>query len=146
MLNSRLAIACLVLAALLCISAIGNWSQFTANVKLEEKRKSDVAIAEARGDAELKTCAGTNTNNVATIGALGDELHKCRGEEARLTEALGLALRQRERARQQAEGELRMRREAIEAIRRNDANGCDRPICRALSDELLGNPPGAEDQ
>jgi hypothetical protein len=136
---SALAIACLLLFALLILSAWGNWYQFRSHGRTVTTLASQLAASEAKGAAELNACAGVNKNVVATVQVLGDELHACRGEEQRIDEARALALRQRDRARQDAESQARMRSEAIEAIARRDES-CNRPVCRALSDELLGRP------
>lgn len=142
---AALAVACLVLAALLGLSVWGNWHLFQSGAKVAANLGAKLAASEAKGAAELASCAGTNANVVATVHALGDELHACRGSEQKIDEARRLALRQRERARQTADGEAQMRREAIEAIVRRDEN-CSRPVCRALSDELLSPPADPDAQ
>lgn len=135
-----LAVACLALALLLIASLAGNWMQFKGSARLAADLGAKLAAAEARGRAEIEACAATNARVASTVSVLEHELQACRGQEQRITEAYSLALRQRDRARREAEGQERMRREAVEAIARTDED-CRRPLCRALSDELLGTPP-----
>lgn len=140
-----LAVACLALALLLIASLAGNWLQFRGSARLAAELGAKLAAAEARGRAEIEACVGTNERVVGTVQVLGDELHACRGQHQRTDEALGLALRQRDRARREAEGERRQRDEVIRMIYETDSD-CrawgDAPVCRARSDGMLG--PAAE--
>jgi hypothetical protein len=134
-----LAMSCIVLGLLLAASLAGHWVQFRGSARLAADLGAKLAAAEARGRAEIEACTATNARVAGTVRVLEQELHACRGQEQRIREAHQLALRQRERARREAEGQERMRREAVDAIARNDED-CRRPLCRALSDELLGTP------
>lgn len=135
-----LAIACLVLVLLLILSGLGHWAQFKSTVKVTAGLGQQLAKSEAQGAADLGACAAKNANVTATVGVLGDELHACRGAEQQLNADLRKALQARDKSRQAAAREAQQKREAIEAIVRRDAM-CSRPVCRALSDELLGNTP-----
>lgn len=133
------ALACIVLTLLLGLSIVVNVLQVRGKARAVGAVEAQLAAVVATAGADRATCETVNRNVNATVAVLGDELHACRGSEQKLDDARRLALRQRERARQAADGEARMRREAIEAIVRRDEN-CSRPVCRALSDELLGHP------
>lgn len=129
---------CVVLAALFAISVAVNIWQVSAKAEAVGKVEAQLAEIKAGAESDLRACEGINRNAVATVQVLGDELHACRGQEQKITEQRDLAVRQRDRARRAADGEARMRHEAIEAIARTHED-CRRPICRALSDELLRN-------
>lgn len=131
----------IVLLILLSVSIWVNTRQHDTVQGLYTK----LADAIAKGAADVTVCTSVNANAMATVEILGDELHACRGQEQKVVEQRDLALRQRKRALKAAEGEAYMRREVIEAIARNDEN-CSRPICRALSDELLGDKTERTDQ
>lgn len=136
---AALSLACLVLGLLLAISIYVNVRQHRGGAAFALEMAGQLAASEARGRAELQACADTNARVNQTVAVLGDELHACRGEEQKINDALALAQRQRARALSEADGQARMRREAVEAIARTHES-CGRPICRALSDELLGRP------
>lgn len=141
----KLLLVILILASLLGLSVAVNVWQVGDKERAVGKISADLAAAQATADSDRNTCAAVNQSANATVAVLGDELHACRGQEQRVLEQRDLALRQRARALKAAEGEAYMRRETIEAIARNDEN-CHRPICRALSDELLSPAPEARDQ
>lgn len=136
---AALSLTCLMLGLLLALSIYVNVRQHNGAAADALEMAGKLATSEASKRAELQACADTNARVNLTVGVLGDELHACRGEEQRIGDALALAQRQRRRALSEAEGQARMRREAVEAIARNDES-CNRPICRALSDELLRGP------
>jgi hypothetical protein len=140
---AALSLACLVLGLLLALSVYVNVRQHRGGAAFALEMGGKLAASEARGRAELQACADTNARVNLTVKVLGDELHACRGEEQRVGDALLLAQRQRARALREADGQARMRREAVEAIGRTHES-CNRPICRALSDELLGHPAGGD--
>lgn len=131
-------------AVLLILLGLSVWVN-SAQRKAVQTLSAKLADSVAQGAADLKVCAGVNANGVVTIQVLGDELHACRGQEQKIVEQRDLALRQRARALKAAAGEAYMRREVIEAIARNDES-CSRPICRALSDELLNPKAERTDQ
>lgn len=137
---SALALGCLLLAALLLISVVLNVHQFRSTARQVATLGQQLAQSEQKGAAQLQVCVAANEGNVATIATLGTELHACRGEADDIAADLALARRQRDRARAAAEGEVRVRTAAVEAIVRRDAS-CSRPLCRALSDELLNVSP-----
>lgn len=140
-----LALGCLVLGLALIGSIALNVWQVSDKAKAVGQVEAKLAALKAGSEADLRTCAATNRNNVATVQVLGDELHACRGQEQKISEQRDLAMRQRDRARRSAEGEARMRSEAVEAIARTHED-CRRPVCRALSDELLRKPAGPDDR
>lgn len=136
-----LAIACLVLLLLLGISAYAHVLQFRSRTAVV----TELTQTKATSAADLRACGATNTNVVATVHALGKELHACRGSEQELGDSLRLATLQRDRAKRAAAGEKRKRIEAIDDIAKTHAT-CSRPVCRALSDELLSSPTGDQPQ
>lgn len=125
-----------VLAALLGLSLTVNVLQVRGKAKAVGEVKAELAAVQATAGADRRTCEAVNQSANAAIDLLGEELQACRGQEQKIAEQRDLAMRQRSRALKAAEGEAYMRHEAIKAIARNDES-CNRPICRALSDELL---------
>lgn len=125
-----------VLAALLGLSLTVNVLQVRGKAKAVGEVRAELAAVQATAGADRRTCEAVNQSANATVDLLGEELQACRGQEQKVLEQRDLAMRQRARALKAAEGEAYMRHAAIEAIARNDEN-CRRPICRALSDELL---------
>jgi phosphoglycolate phosphatase-like HAD superfamily hydrolase len=95
---------------------------------------------EARGQAEIEACAATNQRVTGTVRVLEQELQNCRGQTQRIEARMALALRQRDRARSEVRDHERMRALQVEAIAR-DHEECARPVCRSLSDRLLGIAP-----
>ena len=143
--SPKLLLATVILALLLFLSAAINVWQVGDKARAVGEVEAKLASAKATADSDRNTCVAVNQSANATIAVLGDELHACRGQEQDIANQRDLALRQRARALKAAEGEAFMRREAIEAIARNDEN-CRRPICRALSDELLNPVSEARNQ
>ncbi len=135
-----LALACLVMGLLLAVSVAANWHQFRGATKLTTALTAQLAAAEARGRAELEACGAINQRAAGTVTLLEQELASCRGQTQRIEARMALALRQRDRARSEVLGQERMRTEAVEAIVRTNED-CARPVCRALSDRLLGTTP-----
>lgn len=140
-----LALACITLTLLLGLSVALNVLQVRGKARAVGVVEAQLAAVVATAGADRKTCEAANQSANATVEVLGNELHVCRGQEQKIFEQRDLAMRQRARAQKAAEGEVYMRHEAIEAITR-DNEDCRRPICRALSDELLDAPARVEDQ
>ena len=138
--TGALAVACLVLFLLLGISVYANVLQFRGKAQAVGEVVAKLAASEAKAAAEIQGCAATNANVVATVGVLEAELLQCRGQAQDITKQLALALRQRERARNEVTELEQQRRTIVETLVENHANDCNRPVCRALSDELLGAP------
>ena len=134
-----LAMTCLCLIALLWLCIYINLQQFRGAQTL----KTQLTAAQVQGAAELQECANTNGRVNQTVAVLGDELHACRGAEQRVNDALQLAYSQRQRAQRNADKQLKLKNEAIQAIARTHET-CGRGICRALSDELLSIPTKAK--
>lgn len=134
-----LALGCLVMGLLLLVSVAANWHQFRGSARVTTALTAQLAAAEARGRAEIEACAATNQRVTGTVRVLEQELASCRGETQRIEARLALALRQRDRARSEVLDHERMRAAQVEAIAR-DHEDCARPICRPLSDRLLGTP------
>lgn len=135
-----LALACLVLGLLLAVSVTANYQQFRGSARLTATLGAQLAAAEARGRAELEACGAINQRAAGTVTLLEQELASCRGQTQRIEARMALALRQRDRARSEVLDHERMRAAQVEAIVRNHEE-CARPVCRALSDGLLGTPP-----
>lgn len=134
-LAGTLVLACVLLGLLLAVSVTANWRQFRAAATLTAR----LAASEARGRAEIEACAATNQRVTGTVRVLEQELASCHGQSQRLAARMALALRQRDRARSEVLGQERMRAEAAEAIARKH-EACAVPVCRALSERLLGTP------
>lgn len=141
----KLLLLIFVLTLLLGLSVTANVLQVRGKARAVGEVKAELAAALATAGADRKTCEAVNQSANATVDLLGEELQACRGQEQKVLEQRDLAMRQRARAQKAAEGEAYMRHEAIEAIAR-DNEDCRRPICRALSDELLDAPARVEDQ
>lgn len=138
---ASLAVALITVTLLLMVSIALNVRQHNSAATAATNAAADLAAAKQKGQSDLAACGDTNARVVATTRALGAELLACRGTEQRINEELAQARRQRDRARREADGQAQMRREAIEAIARNDES-CNRPLCRALSEQLLSDPAG----
>lgn len=135
-----LAVACLVLAALLVLSVTVNVYQVRGKAKAVGDVLGRLAVCEATGAADLASAEAINTRANAAVSTLETELLQCLGAQQKQAEQLELAQRQRARARDEI-SELEMqRRTIIEGIAKTHENDCNRPLCRALSDELLGTP------
>ena len=135
----KLLLLIVVLAALLGLSLTVNVLQVRGKAEAIGEVKAELARVIATAGADRKTCEATNRSANAAVDLLEGELQACRGQEQKIIEQRDLAMRQRSRAQKAAEGEAYMRRETVEAIARNYED-CRRPICRALSDELLNTP------
>jgi hypothetical protein len=135
-----LALACLVMGLLLAASVAANWHQFRGHARVTTALAAQLAAAEARGQAEIEACAATNQRVTGTVRVLEQELQNCRGQTQRIEARMALALRQRDRARSEVRDHERMRALQVEAIAR-DHEECARPVCRSLSDRLLGIAP-----
>lgn len=131
-----LAIACIVLTLLLGVSVYANVLQMRGKVRAVGEVMAQLAASEARGAVEMASCAAINARVVATVGVLEGELTQCRGQEQKIAERLALALRQRERARSEISALEQQRRDIINKALTDE--NCNRPMCRAVSDELLG--------
>lgn len=131
----------LVLFILLVLSVGLNIWQVGEKARAVGEVAAKLSATQATADADRSACEVINRSANASIAMLGEELTACRGQEQKVLEQRDLALRQRSRALKAAEGEAQMRRAAVEAIARDDES-CNRSVCRALSDELLGT--GAE--
>lgn len=138
---AALAAALIAVTLLLVVSVTLNVRQHSNAATAATAAAAALSAAEAKARSDLAACGDTNAREVATARALGAELLACRGTQQRIDEALALARRQRDRARREADGQAQMRREAIEAIARTDES-CNRPLCRALSEQLLSDPTG----
>lgn len=139
-----LAVACLVLAALLAVSVIGNVMQFRGSARLAADLGARLAASEARGRAELLICEQVNGRVNETVRLLGAELHDCQGRHQRIQQALARAVATRERERRQAADAARLTEESIRRTYETDPQ-CrawgDAAVCRARSDGLLGAAP-----
>lgn len=132
-----LALACLVLFILLGVSVYANVLQFRGKARAVGEVVAQLAASEARAAAEIQGCAATNANVVATVGVLEGELLQCRGQGQEIAKREALALRQRDRARSAIADLERERKTIIEGLTKDHESDCNRPLCRALSDELL---------
>ena len=135
----------LVFFVLLVLSVWLNIWQVGDKARAVREITAKLSVAQATADADRSACEATNQSANASITVLEGELLACRGQEQKLLDQRDLAMRQRARALKAAEGELQMRRTAIEAIARGN-EGCNRSVCRTLSDELLGTTAEARDQ
>lgn len=141
----KMLLAILMLTLLLGLSVAANVWQVKDKARAVGDVRAELAAAQATASADRSTCEAVNRSANATVGVLGDELHACRGQEQDIAKQRDLAMRQRARALKAAEGEAYMRHKAVEAIARNDES-CNRPICRALSDELLDSAVETRDK
>lgn len=142
--TGALAVACLVLFLLLGLSVWANVLQFRGKARAVGVVAAQLAATEAKAAAEIQGCAATNANVVATVGVLEAELLQCRGQEQEIVKREALALRQRDRARSAIADLERERKTIIQGLINDHESDCNRPLCRALSDELLG--PAADRQ
>lgn len=138
--TSALAIACIVLALLLGVSVWGNVVQMRGKARAVGEVMAQLAASEAKATAEIASCAAVNTRQSSAVTVLEAELQQCAGTQQKIADRLALALRQRDRARTEVSALENQRRTTIEALAKAHENDCNRPLCRVLSDELLGAP------
>lgn len=131
---------CLVLVLLLGFSAWLHWQQEQSKSAAVADLTGKLAAAKAKGESDLAACEGTSNRNAANVVRLAAEVQACRGDNQQTELALADALRWRDRAKREAEGERAMRAEVIRRIYETNAD-CRQwaagAVCRARSDELL---------
>lgn len=144
-LTKALATACAVLLLLLIASLIGNVWQWRVGSAAVLQLTGQLAGEKAARTIDVATCAATNAGANATAKRLQELLLECRVEKQEAADALKRALAQREADRGAAAERARQRSDAINRLVTDHA--CPpAPICRALSDQLLGREADAADQ
>lgn len=138
-----LAVACLTLAALLCISVWGNWTQAKGRVAAVGAVLTELATVRADARAQVDACAAANGRQEQAVAVLEAELLQCRGQEQSTAERLALALRERDRARRAVDAELNSRQTLLQSLVKSDEACSPRPMCRAVSERVLD--PAAAD-
>lgn len=136
--TGALAVACIVLTLLLGISVYVNVLQVRGKAKAVGEALAQLAASEASAKAEIASCAAINTRQASAVTVLETELLQCRGQQQETAKRLELAFRQRDRARTEVSALEQQRRINVEALAKAHETDCNRPLCRALSDELLG--------
>lgn len=141
--TGALALACLLLIALLLISVTANVLQVRGKARAVGAVLSQLAAADARAQAQIAACSAVNGRQSVAITTLQDELQQCRGDEQNLQQRWQLALRERDRARRAVDAEIEQRRTTLDTLVRTHESCAPRPLCRAVSDELLRRPPAS---
>lgn len=136
-----LALAVIVLVLLLGLSVWGNVLQFRGKATAVGQVLSRLAAAEARSKAEIEACAATNARAAGTVAVLEAELLQCRGQQQDMAGDLALARRERDRARRAVTAEIQQRQTTVQLLVDRNESCAPRPLCRAVSDELLHAAP-----
>lgn len=138
-----LVVTCAVLILFLGLSVYVNVAQVRGRAEAVGKVEAKLAAAEAKANAEIAGCASINERQSSAVTLLEGELLQCRGQQQDTAGQLALALRQKQRKHAEILALEQQRRTIIEGVLKANESDCNRPMCRALSDELLRISPGS---